>query len=48
MGNAVGCSWQRNYCETIIRDAAGLACIRDYILANPARSGEREHHHFEP
>ncbi|MBZ0173525.1 MAG: hypothetical protein K8E66_14165 [Phycisphaerales bacterium] len=29
--------WQRNYYEHIIRDAAALQRIRDYIAFNPAR-----------
>jgi REP element-mobilizing transposase RayT len=32
--------WQRNYYESIVRDAAGMARIRSYILTNPARWDE--------
>lgn len=29
--------WQRNYYESIIRNAEHLAAIRKYIIANPKR-----------
>jgi putative transposase len=32
--------WQRNYYESIIRDADHLARVRNYILTNPARRAE--------
>jgi REP element-mobilizing transposase RayT len=36
--------WQRNYYEHIIRDAASLDRIREYIAANPARWEEDRLH----
>ncbi len=32
--------WQRNYYEHVIRNDAGLDCIREYIAANPDRWSE--------
>lgn len=40
--------WQGNYYEHVIRDERGLARIREYMAANPARwalDGENPHHH---
>ena len=34
--------WQRNYYESVIRDARHLAAVRNYIVRNPARmAGKR-------
>ncbi|MCC6612913.1 MAG: transposase [Anaerolineae bacterium] len=39
-----GSIWQRNYWERVIRDERELNAIRQYILANPARWQDDEHH----
>ena len=36
--------WHRSFYDQIIRDARQLAAIRAYIVANPARWQEDEHH----
>ncbi|MBI3128497.1 MAG: hypothetical protein HYZ11_12900 [Candidatus Tectomicrobia bacterium] len=36
--------WQRNYYEHILRDEAGLARAREYVLRNPLKWDEDENH----
>ena len=40
--------WQRNYYEHIVRDAADMGRIREYIITNPARWGRGADIHGDP
>jgi REP element-mobilizing transposase RayT len=44
VGDPEAIIWQRNYYEHIVRDAASLNHIRQYIRENPVRwAADREH-----